>query len=86
MAFLDINLGFGLGPLGFTAVAFIAVTAVVFFHHFFITPPYPEGVDLIREKPGARRFSIRTRLAYYTDCEALYTEAWHNVRFLSFSL
>ncbi|KAK0725202.1 hypothetical protein B0H67DRAFT_641651 [Lasiosphaeris hirsuta] len=27
---------------------------------------------------GAWRFSAKTRLAYYTDCEALYNEAYYN--------
>jgi len=84
MAFLNMEmdfLGFSLrlGQWSLVVLVFVAITAAVFFHHFFITPPYPEGVDLIREKPGAKRFSLRTRLAYYIDCEALYAEAWHNV-------
>ncbi|PNH37223.1 hypothetical protein VD0004_g9565 [Verticillium dahliae] len=37
---------------------------------------YPSNVPRIREKPGAGHFSLRTRLAYYTDCEALFRGAY----------
>ncbi|EEY17837.1 cytochrome P450 [Verticillium alfalfae VaMs.102] len=37
---------------------------------------YPSNVPRIREKPGAGHFSLRTRLAYYIDCEALFREAY----------
>lgn len=43
---------------------------------YFLTPPYPKGVPLIREPPNARRFSLRTRLAFYRDNNALQREAW----------
>lgn len=40
---------------------------------------YPSNVPRIREKPGAGHFSLRTRLAYYTDCEALFLGAYEKV-------
>lgn len=44
-----------------------------------ISVPYPKGVPLLREPPGARRFSLKTRLAYYSDCASLFQEAYENV-------
>lgn len=44
-----------------------------------VSVPYPKGVPLLREPPGATRFSLKTRIAYYTDCAALYKEAYENV-------
>lgn len=46
---------------------------------YALSPADPPGVALIREKPGARNFSLKTRLAYYTDCKNLYQEAYDNV-------
>ena len=37
-------------------------------------------LPLVRERPGKRFFSLRTRWAYYTDCANLYRDAYHNVR------
>ena len=65
-------------PCAVLLVCFL-VAGVVVIDHFFLSPEYPDGVDLIREPPGARRFSVQTRLAYYTDCRALYKEAWTKV-------
>ncbi|KAL2871230.1 cytochrome P450 [Aspergillus lucknowensis] len=36
----------------------------------------PKGVPLIREPAGKTSFSLKTRLAYLTDCEALFREAY----------
>jgi cytochrome P450 len=33
-------------------------------------------IDLIRETPGKTTFSLRTRMAYYTDCFNLFNEAY----------
>ncbi|KAF7559762.1 hypothetical protein G7046_g4395 [Stylonectria norvegica] len=44
----------------------------------FFSVPYPPGIPLLREPKGARRFSLRTRLGYYTDCESLFREAYEN--------
>jgi hypothetical protein len=44
---------------------------------------YPANLPLIREKEGATRFSLKTRLAYYTDCQNLLIEAYEKVSLLS---
>lgn len=44
-----------------------------------VTVPYPKGVPLLREPPGATRFSLKTRAAYYADCPSLFREAYQNV-------
>ncbi|KAG7151203.1 hypothetical protein HYQ46_013062 [Verticillium longisporum] len=44
---------------------------------------YPSNVPRIREKPGAGHFSLRTRLAYYIDCEALFREAYEKLTTLT---
>ncbi|KPM43041.1 hypothetical protein AK830_g3501 [Neonectria ditissima] len=62
--------------LGFAVAGFV-VFAIVF-DCFVAGVPYPKGVALVREPEGARRFSFRTRLAYYTDCKALYRDAYNN--------
>jgi hypothetical protein len=80
MHLLDYVFFSGLLPiLGAALVVCCLVAGVVVIDHFFLSPEYPDGVDLIREPPGARRFSVQTRLAYYTDCRALYKEAWTKV-------
>ena len=65
-------------PVGL-ALALSLLCIVLYIVSVFISVPYPKGVALIREPPGARRFSWRTRLAYYTDCSALFREAYHEV-------
>ena len=37
---------------------------------------YPAELPRVREAAGKTRFSLRTRLAYFTDCEALFQEAY----------
>lgn len=64
-----IGLGLGLGSL----------LLIYLIERYVLSVPYPPGVQLVREPVGARRFSLRTRLAYYTDCESLYREAYENV-------
>lgn len=41
----------------------------------FLQVPIPKNVPLVREPPGKTRFSLKTRLAYLTDCESLFREA-----------
>jgi len=65
-------LGIVLLGLGFGAVLY-AIDVL------FLSSPYPKNVALIRERPGARRFSLKTRLAFYTDNVALHKEAWEKV-------
>ncbi|CAI6090501.1 unnamed protein product [Clonostachys chloroleuca] len=66
----------GLYALIACGVAFCAVVYLV--ERFIVSVPYPDNIPLIREAPGARRFSLRTRWAYYTDCKALFKDAWDN--------
>lgn len=60
----------------FSALVFVGLYSL----NTLLSVPYPKGVPLLREPPGATRFSLKTRIAYYTDCASLYKEAWENVR------
>lgn len=66
-----------------SAVYVVLLFALVFIGLYslnaLVSVPYPKGVPLLREPPGATRFSFRTRIAYYTDCPSLYREAYENV-------
>jgi hypothetical protein len=42
------------------------------------TVKYPDNLPRVREN-GRTRFSLRTRLAYYTDCKNLFSEAYETV-------
>ncbi|KAI5459113.1 cytochrome P450 [Mariannaea sp. PMI_226] len=64
--------------LGWASIFVGVIVFICFFESYFLAVPYPPGVPLIREPEGARRFSLRTRLAYYIDCEALFREAYQN--------
>ncbi|KAL4972250.1 cytochrome P450 [Aspergillus desertorum] len=44
---------------------------------FFFPPVHPKGVPFIRERWGKTSFSLKTRIAYLTDCESLFREAYH---------
>ncbi|KAG9254797.1 cytochrome P450 [Emericellopsis atlantica] len=57
-------------------LTFASSILVVVLLHRLTAVPYPPTIPLIREPPGARRFSLRTRLAYYIDCESLFVEAY----------
>ncbi|KAK3385379.1 cytochrome P450 [Podospora didyma] len=63
-------------PLGITLVCFSVIAALVFIDQVLLALPYPKGVELAGGLPGARRFNLRTRLAYYRDCETLFKESW----------
>lgn len=67
--------------LGVTGLLFVLGSLIYAVERFILSVPYPSNIRLIREAPGARRFSLRTRLAYYIDCKALFQEAWD--KFLS---
>ncbi|KAH7179276.1 cytochrome P450 [Fusarium flagelliforme] len=64
-------------PLGLAAVAAVLLIGL-FITEKFISVPYPEGIPLIREPKGAKRFSLRTRWLYFTDCKSLFHEAYHD--------
>ncbi|KAM0248340.1 hypothetical protein ACHAP5_003511 [Fusarium lateritium] len=63
-------------------LAIISAVAVLFIALFItekvINVPYPPDIPLIREPKGARRFSLRTRWAYLTDCKTLFHDAYHD--------
>lgn len=52
------------------------VLVLVAIRHFSIQ--YPVEIPRVRE-PGRTRFSLRTRLAYYTDCAGLFRDAYEQV-------
>lgn len=59
----------------------LAVLVILYIiNSLYFTIPLPQGVALIREPPGKRSFSFRTRLEYINDCEAIFREAYHKVR------
>ncbi|KAI8654609.1 hypothetical protein NCS57_01207500 [Fusarium keratoplasticum] len=64
-------------PLGIVLVVLVTVF-VLYSVENLIHVPYPPGIPLIREPEGTRRFSLRTRYAYLTDCQALFREAYHD--------
>ncbi|KAL4781964.1 cytochrome P450 [Aspergillus varians] len=44
----------------------------------FLNVASPKGVAFIREPLGKSSFSLKTRLAYLTDCESIFREAYQN--------
>jgi hypothetical protein len=64
-------------------ICFAAFLVLYFFNSSFFTVPPPEGVPLLRERLGKRSFSLKNRLSYFTDCESIYREAYHDVRVLT---
>jgi hypothetical protein len=69
-----------LGALEITALCglfalFTGLTAL-----YFVTIRYPSNLPRVRERKGATRFSLTTRLAYFTNCKSLYEEAYEKVR------
>lgn len=65
-------------PLGLTAIA-LSCFVLVYLLERYLSVPYPPGMPLLREPEGAKRFSLKTRLAYYTDCAGLFHEAYNDV-------
>jgi hypothetical protein len=76
---IDRILGFGIFQT-ITLPLFIVFTAWATIL-YFTRIRYPSNLPRIREKEGATGFSLKTRLAYYTDCQNLYSEAYEKVRF-----
>lgn len=64
----------GVGLLALGSVALLYIIS-----RLFLSIPYPKGIPLIGEPDGATRFSIRTYLRFYTDCQGLFREAYDNV-------
>jgi hypothetical protein len=65
-------------PLGIASVAAFLLVAL-FITEKLLSVPYPPGIPLIREPEGARRFSLRTRWQYLTNCQPMFYEAYHEV-------
>jgi hypothetical protein len=63
-------------------ICFSALSLLYVFHSSFFSVPRPKGMPLLRERPGKTTFSLKNRLSYFTDCEAIYREAYHGVRVL----
>ncbi|KAL4910489.1 hypothetical protein BDW74DRAFT_20 [Aspergillus multicolor] len=66
-----------LSLLGVVLYIFFPATLLYFINNLFLSAPLPQGVPFIRETPGKQSFSLKTRLAYLTDCESLFKEAYH---------
>ncbi|KAL3466934.1 cytochrome P450 [Aspergillus heterothallicus] len=62
------------------AVLYCLIPSVILYlvNALFLTPPLPKGIALIREPPGKTSFSLKTRWAYLTNCEAIFREAYQN--------
>ena len=61
-----------------TSIALL-VTIVRLTVLYLFTIRYPANLPRVREDEKAMRFSIKTRLAYYTDCKNLFKEAYEKV-------
>lgn len=67
--------------LGIGLFCFISSTVLYIIDALFFRIGNPRGVPLIREPLGKTRFSLKTRLVYFTNCESLFREAYQNVHF-----
>ncbi|KAH6974590.1 cytochrome P450 [Ilyonectria sp. MPI-CAGE-AT-0026] len=65
-------------PLGLVLTVSGSIIVLYLIEHYILGVPYPPEVSLVREPAGARRFSIRMRLSYYTDCQNLFRDAYDN--------
>jgi hypothetical protein len=61
-------------------VSFAVLTSILIVYQRFLTKRYPANLPLIYEPAGAKRFRLRTRLAFHTDCEKLFRDAYENVQ------
>lgn len=73
--------------LGLDTLPAVILLAVVFIIIGFVirqrnTINYPSNLPRVRED-GRTSFSLKTRLAYYNDCQALFLETYDTVRLLS---
>lgn len=60
------------------AISTCIVVAIAIYRLCFAVH-YPRNLPLLGEPEGARAFSWKTRKRYYTDCAALYREAYQKV-------
>lgn len=68
----------GLSALQLTALGSIVFTTIAILVRQKFTIKYPDNLPRIREN-GRTRFSLRTRLAWYTDCKSLFQDAYETV-------
>jgi hypothetical protein len=54
----------------------LLIAIVVYASQRLSSIKYPAELPRVREVAGKTHFSLRTRLAYFTDCEALFREAY----------
>ncbi|KAK3313121.1 cytochrome P450 [Apodospora peruviana] len=65
------------GPLGIAVLGFaLCVLALYAVDQHVLSPSWPKGVAVLREPAGARRFSLRNRLAFHLDSISIHREAW----------
>jgi len=64
-----------------TSFIFIVLSAIIIvvLYAQLSTWRYPAEIARVREPAGKRTFSLRTRLAYYTDARELFREAFEKV-------
>lgn len=68
-----------LTPLNLVAAVVVLCLGAFLVERFITGVAYPPSIPLVREPEGARRFSLRTRISYYTECRAVYEDAWNHV-------
>jgi hypothetical protein len=68
---------------GLAVLASAALVGFYLINRFLFRVPYPKGMPLLREGPGATSFSWKTRMSYYSNCEGLFREAWEKVSTIS---
>lgn len=68
-------LGMDTNLLGVGIYCLIPAVLLYLINATFFRTPTLKGVAYIREPPGKTSFSLKTRLAYLTDCESLFREA-----------
>ncbi|KAL2847551.1 cytochrome P450 [Aspergillus pseudoustus] len=66
------------GLLGIGLICLVPAALLYIINALFLRVTNPQGVPLIREPTGKKSFSLKTRLAYMFDCEALFREAYQN--------
>jgi hypothetical protein len=72
---LDLHLN---GVLGIGLYCLVPAALLYTINALFFRVANPQNVPLIREPPGKKSFSLKTRIAYMFDCESLFREAYQN--------
>ncbi|KAL2787875.1 cytochrome P450 [Aspergillus keveii] len=66
------------GILGIGLYCLVPAALLYTVNALFFRVANPQNVPLIREPPGKKSFSLKTRIAYMFDCESLFREAYQN--------